>query len=254
MTRLDTARDTAGKTLETLAPYAVTARETAAHYADEALQRLGPTLEALGPRLEAAAGQARAGTAHAAHSARVGYVKHLAPHVEQAFAALPPKTQQNTLKAVHRAQEAALAAKLSADQARQVAVPRLTGALEDARAAVVPVALEAQTRGAAALTALHGNVSAAEIEKLAAHNARRCRRSRAATALALAGVLAVGSGLLVWAWWRRNSEPDWLVEPPQVQTPPDRVHPVSRDTAPGGASSTTPLNGAGPDQEDDEPQ
>ncbi|PYC87544.1 transcriptional regulator [Streptomyces tateyamensis] len=243
MTRLDTARETAGKTLETLAPYAATAKETAAHYGTEARQRLGPAVEALGPRLEAAAEQAKAGTVHAAHSARVGYTRHLAPHVEQAFAALPPRTQQSTLKAVHRAQEAALAAKLSADHA----LPRLTGALEDARAAAAPVVQEAQARSAAAFTALHGHVSAAEIEKLAARNARRARRSRLATALAVVGTLAVGSGVLVWAWCRRSSEPDWLVEPPEVQTPPDRVHPVSRDTTtPGSAAATTPLNGTGP--------
>ncbi|WP_051970061.1 DUF5324 family protein [Kitasatospora azatica] len=257
MTRLDTARETAGKTLDTLAPYAATAKDTATHYADEARQRIGPALEALGPRLEAAAGQAKVGTAQAAHSARVGYVKHVAPHVEQAFAALPPKTQQNTLRAVHRAQEAALAAKLSADRAaahaRSSTLPRVTGAIEEARAAATPVVLEAQTRGAAALTALHGNVTAGQIEKLAARNAKKSHRGGLTTGLAVAGTVAVGSGVLIWAWWRKRSEPEWLIEPPEVQGPPNAVHPVSGATASAGsASGTSALNGSGPTDADDQ--
>ncbi|MFD0348431.1 DUF5324 family protein [Kitasatospora aburaviensis] len=68
MTRLDTARETAGRTRDTLAPYAVTAKETAVHFADGAKQRLGPAVDALGPK-----------AAHAAQSARVQYAKHIAP-------------------------------------------------------------------------------------------------------------------------------------------------------------------------------
>ncbi|WP_329566009.1 DUF5324 family protein [Kitasatospora sp. NBC_01266] len=246
MTRLDTARETAGKTLDTLAPYAATAKDTAAHYADEARARLGPALEAIGPRFEAAAGQARTGTVQAAHSARVGYVRHVAPHVEHAFAALPPKTQESTLRAVHRAQEAALAAKHSADRAathaRVSTLPRLNEALDEARATAGPVVQEAQNRGVAALSVLQGQVSAEQVSKLAARNARRAKCNKAATSLAVAGTVAIGSGVLVWHWWRRRSEPQWLIEPPEVQGPPNTVHPASR----GATASSAPLNGSGP--------
>ncbi|MFF7637180.1 DUF5324 family protein [Kitasatospora sp. NPDC008050] len=251
MTRLDTARETAGKTMDSLAPYAATAKDTAAHYADEARQRLGPALDALGPRVEAAACQARTGTrqaAHsAAHSARSGYSRHLAPHVGQAFTALPPRAQENTLRAVHRAQEAALAAKHSADRAgdyaRATTLPKLAGALDEARSAAGPALHEAQSRGAAALIALQGQVSPAEISKLAAKNARKARCNALATSLAVAGAVAVGGGVLIWAWWHKRSEPEWLVEPPEVQGPPTSVHP-----------GTAPLNGSGPGAADETDQ
>ncbi len=252
VTRLDTARETAGRSLETLAPYAANAKESAAHYAEEARQRLGPALESLGPRFEAATGQARTGTLQAAHSARVGYAKHVAPHVVQAFLALPPKTQESTLKAVHRAQEAALAAKHSADRAtthaRVSTLPKISGALEDARAAAVPVVQEAQLRGAAAFTALQGHVSADEIGAIAAKNAKKANRNGLATGLAIAGTVAVGSGVLIWQWWRRQSEPEWLVEPPEVQGPPNTVHPASRSTGatPSGASPASPTSATSP--------
>ncbi|MFE9422421.1 DUF5324 family protein [Kitasatospora sp. NPDC006697] len=218
---MEDARESAGRTLESLAPFAATARESAAQYADEARQRLGPALEA-------AAEQARQG----AHSAREGYQKHLVPRVGHAWAALPPKSQENALKAVHRAQEAALAAKHSADHAV---------------AAAVPVVQEAQARGTAALTALQGGVSAEEIGRLAERN-RRHSGGRGSRLLAVAGLLAIGGGLLAWGWSRRSREPEWLVEPPQVQSTPDPVHPVSRPSGATAAGEGGPagLNGSGP--------
>ncbi|GAA1140277.1 hypothetical protein F4556_003419 [Kitasatospora gansuensis] len=214
VTRLDSARDTADKARDTLAPYAATAKETAQYYAavmDDARHRLGP-------KVQAAGSQARTGAGQAAQAARVQYVKHLAPQLEHAFGSLPPHTQQNTLKAVHRAQEAALAAKLSAtraaDQARVTVLPRVTDAVEQARAGITPVAQEAQLRGAAAFTALQGHVSAAEISRLAAKNVKKEQRHGWATGLAVAGALAIASGLVAWQWWRGRSNPQWLVEPP----------------------------------------
>lgn len=215
----DSARETATRT-----------RDTAAHLADGAKQRIGPALDAFGPK-----------AALAAHNLRVQYDRHLAPQFGHAFASLPPETQQNVLKALHRAQEAALAARLSAtraaDQARATVVPRVTQAVEEARATVVPVAQEAQSRGAAALTALHGNVSSAEISELAARNARKEHCNRLATGLAVAGLLAIGGGIVAWQWWRRHSNPEWLVEPPAPQEP-----------RPAGAHATSaPVNGSGPE-------
>lgn len=215
----DSARETATRT-----------RDTAAHFADGARQRLGPALEAVGPK-----------AALAAHNLRVQYDRHLAPQFGHAFASLPPETQQNVLKALHRAQEASLAARLSAaraaDQTRATVGPRIAQAVEEARATVVPVAQEAQARGAAALTALHGNVSAAEISELAARNARKERCNRLAAGLAVAGLLAIGGGIVAWEWWRRHSNPEWLVEPPTGQEPrPAGAHPAS-----------APANGSAPD-------
>ncbi|MFB6891589.1 DUF5324 family protein [Kitasatospora sp. NPDC056327] len=200
------------------------------------------------------ADNARRQASQAAHTVHVQYDRHIAPQVGHAFASLPPEAQQSTLKALHRAQEAALAARLSAaratDQARSAVAPRVVHAVEEARAAVVPVAQEAQTRGAAALTAMRGNVTSAEISDLAARNARRSCRGGWATGLAVAGVLAIGSGIVAWQWWRHRSNPEWLVEPPSAAPdgaapePPARpagAHASGNGTA-GGSES--PLNGS----------
>ncbi|MET8545804.1 DUF5324 family protein [Kitasatospora sp. NPDC004799] len=215
----DSARETATRT-----------RDTAAHFADGAKQRLGPALDAFGPK-----------AAQAAHNLRCQYDRHLAPQFGHAFAGLPPEAQQNALKALHRAQETALAARLSAaraaDQARATVVPRVAHAVEEARATVVPVAHEAQARGAAALTALQGNVSSAEISELAARKARKEHCNRLSTGLAVAGLLAIGGGIAAWQWWRRHSNPEWLVEPPAAQEP-----------RPAGAhAASAPVNGSGPE-------
>ncbi|MFJ3787876.1 DUF5324 family protein [Kitasatospora sp. NPDC090091] len=236
MTRLDTARETAGRTRDTLAPYAVTAKETAVHFADGARQRLGPAVDALGPK-----------AAHAAQSARVQYDKHIAPQLGHAFASLPPDAQQNVLKTLHRAQEAALAAKLNAaratEQARSTVGPRIAQAVGDARSAVVPVAHEAQTRGAAAVAALQGHVTAAEINELAAKNARREHRNAWATGLAVAGAVAIGSGIVAWQWWRHHSNPEWLVEPPADTPAPPR--PTGAHAASTGGGTGGPADAGG---------
>lgn len=228
MTRLDSARETAART-----------RDTAAHVADGAKQRLGPALDALGPK-----------ASQAAQSLRVHYDRHLAPQVGHALASIPPDAQENALKALHRAQEAALTARLSAaraaDQARSTVAPRVAQAVGEARAAVVPVAQEAQARGAAALTALQGHVSSAEISEIAARNARKEQRSGWATGLAVAGAVAIGGGILAWQWWRRHSNPEWLVEPPAPSAPqPSGAH------ATGTAAA--PVNGTRPEEAGAEP-
>ncbi|MEV7782585.1 DUF5324 family protein [Kitasatospora sp. NPDC088351] len=229
MTRLDSARETAGKTRDALVPYAATAKDTAAQLADDAKQRLGPALDALGPK-----------AAQAAHSVRVQYDRHVAPQFGHAFASLPPEAQQHALKALHRTQEAALAARLSAaraaDQARSNVGPKVVQVVEEARAAVTPVAQEAQTRGAAALTALQGNVTSAEISHLAARNLRKKQCNAWATGLAVAGAVAIGSGIVIWQWWRHRSNPEWLVEPPAGQS--------ATTSGEGGPAATAPHTGA----------
>ncbi|MEU9130085.1 DUF5324 family protein [Kitasatospora sp. NPDC048540] len=249
MTRLDSARDTAGRTKETLTPYAVTAKETALYYADGAKQLLAPRIEALGPMAAAAGAQARTGAADAAHAARTQYTKHLAPQLEHAFAGLPPGAQQTTLKAVHRAQEAALAAKLAAartgQQARTTLVPKVTEAVGTAKATVTPLAQEAHTRGTAALTALQGHVTASEISDLAAKNIKKENRHGWATGLAVAGTVAIGSGVLIWQWYRKQSNPEWLVEPPAPQSGGAATGAAGSAPAPADGDATL-VNGSTP--------
>ncbi|MFI9330630.1 DUF5324 family protein [Kitasatospora sp. NPDC052868] len=228
MTRLDSARETAGKTRDTLAPYAATAKDTAVHLADGAKQRLGPALDSIGPK-----------ASQAAHGVRVQYDRRIAPQLGHAFASLPPDAQENVLKAVHRTQEAALAARHSAaraaDQARATVGPRVTYVVDGARSTVVPAAQEAQIRGAAALTALHGHVTSAEIGDLAARNRRKEQRNGWATGLAVAGALAIGGGILIWQWWRHQGDPEWLVEPSSALDPEN-----GSQNSPAGGSAGAP--------------
>ncbi|QKW20781.1 DUF5324 family protein [Kitasatospora sp. NA04385] len=254
MSRTDTARETAGRAKDAVAPYAVSAKEAALHYAEGARQTLGPKLEALGPKAAAAGAQAKAGAGQAAHAARVQYVKHVAPHLENAFSNLPPETQKAALRAVHRAQEAALAAKVSAGQAagqaKATVVPKVTETFQAAKDTVTPIAQEAQQRGAAAVTALHGNVSAAEIGALAAKNAKKQHRNGWATGLAVAGTLAIGTGVLAWQWYRKQNNPEWLTEAPAPVTPPSTVPAGASSTATAAAPSSpvSPVSPVSPDE------
>ncbi|WP_055589727.1 DUF5324 family protein [Streptacidiphilus griseoplanus] len=214
MTRLDAAREAAGKTRDTLAPYATTAMDTAAHYAEGARRRVAPRIEALAPRIEAAAAQA---ANQARCTARTTYVQHLAPRVEQARSTVPPQVEEAAVRAAHLTRETALTARDAAvsagRQARKTAGPAVGQLMEEARTTVVPVALEAQSRGAAALAALRNPVTAAEIERLGRRHERRRRYGRVLRGLLVVGVLAGGSAA-AWQWWRRQSNPEWLVEPP----------------------------------------
>ncbi|RAJ37609.1 hypothetical protein K353_04524 [Kitasatospora sp. SolWspMP-SS2h] len=255
MSRTDTARETAGRAKDAVAPYAVSAKEAALHYAEEAKQLLGPKLEAFGPKAAAAGAQAKVGAGQAAHTARVQYAKYVAPHLEHAFTSLPPETQKAALRAAHRAQEAALAAKLSAGQAagqaRATVVPKVTETFQAAKENITPIALEAQTRGAAAVTALQGHVSSAEISKLAAKNAKKQRRNGWATALAVAGTLAIGTGVLAWQWYRKQNNPEWLTEPPApaaaptLSSVPSGTAATDTTAAADSASATAPGSAAG---------
>ncbi len=262
MSRTDTARETAGRAKDAVAPYAVSAKEAALHYAEGAKQALGPKLEALGPKAATAGAQARAGAGQAAQAARVQYAKHVAPHLEHAFSSLPPETQKAALRAAHRAQEAALAAKLSAGQAagqaKATVLPKVAETFQAAKDSVTPLAQEAQTRGAAAVTALQGNVSAAEIGALAAKNAKKQHRNGWATGLAVAGTLAVGTGVLAWQWYRKQNNPEWLTEPPapaapEPVAPAAPVAPSDASPAPGsavgGPVGGAALNGSVPREE-----
>ncbi|MET9668241.1 DUF5324 family protein [Streptomyces sp. NPDC006475] len=202
MTRMDSVRAATGTAKESVlhaadvvAPYAGTAKDQAALYAQEARVRLAPKVS------------------KAAKKARVQYDTRVAPHV-------PPKVDD----AAHRA---AITARRAARQAADYTVPRV----EHAVAAAQPVREEAAARSAAALAALRGQVTAKDIQKLVRKHERRSKAARLAKGLAIIGVLA-GGAVAAWKWWDKQANPDWLVEPPAATELADRDPLTSVDGSP----------------------
>ncbi|MFG2355009.1 DUF5324 family protein [Streptomyces sp. NPDC048521] len=198
MTRIDSVRAATGSAkdsvlhaAEVVAPYADTAKERAAHYAQEARVRLAPVVS------------------QAAEQARDQYDARLAPRLEQARAHVPPKVDL-------AAHEAAIRTRKAARQAAVYSRPKI----EHAVAATVPVRDEAAARGAAALAALRGQVSAQDIQKLVRRNQRRSKVGRSVKVLALLTVVA-GGAFAAWKWWDKQANPDWLVEPPAATEVPE---------------------------------
>ncbi|MEW2300149.1 DUF5324 family protein [Streptomyces sp. NPDC006655] len=185
------AKDSVRHAAEVVAPYADTAKERAAHYAQEARVRLAPVVS------------------QAAEQARVQYDARLVPRLEQARTHVPPMVDQ-------AAHDAADLTRKAARQAAEYSRPKI----EQAVAAAGPVREEATARGAAALAALRGNVSAEQIEKLARRNERRSACGRAFKAFVVAGALA-GAAFAAWKWWDKQANPDWLVEPPAATEVPE---------------------------------
>ncbi|WP_240139702.1 DUF5324 family protein [Streptomyces sp. MUM 178J] len=202
------AKDSVRHAAEAVAPYAGTAKDQAAHYAQlyahEARARYGPKL---------------ALAAHeAACQARIQYGARVAPHV-------PPRMDE----AAHRA---AAQARKAARQAADYTVPRI----EHARAVAQPVRQEAAARSAAALAALRSPVTAQEIHKLARKHERRSRAGRLAKGFAVFGVL-FGGAVAVWKWWDKQANPDWLVEPPMATEVDERGRVTSVDGSERGADA-----------------
>ncbi|MFG2224681.1 DUF5324 family protein [Streptomyces sp. NPDC048644] len=204
-----TARDSVRHAAEAVAPYAGTAKDTAMQFAQEARTRMTPMV------------------AEAAHQARAQYDAHLHPRIEHARGALPPKVDAAATRAACRTRSAAR-------QAADYTAPRVESAVHTARAAAEPVREEAFARGSAALAALRGQVTAAEIEKLAKKHRRRCSAGKAAKRLVMLGILA-GGAVAAWKWWDKQANPDWLVEPPAPTEVGDRGRLSSVDGS-GGAT------------------
>ncbi len=219
MTRTDTVRHAATTTrdsvrhaAEVVAPYADTAKDTATHYAtyyaDEA-RRL------LAPKVTAAAGQTR-------EVAITRYDVLLAPRIARAKDAVPPKVMASTAAAAQRTRR-------TARQAADYTAPRVGHAMESARAAAEPVRDEAAARAGAALAALRGQVTAAEVQKLVRRNQRRSTTGRVTKRVLVLSVVT-GAGIAVWRWWSRQTNPDWLVEAPSATEPVE-----DERAAPGGS-------------------
>ncbi|MFH8367932.1 DUF5324 family protein [Streptomyces sp. NPDC018031] len=210
MTRTDTVRAATGTAkenvlhaAEVVAPYAGTAKEAATHYAHQARSRLGPKVT------------------HAAHRAQhataAWYHGPVARQVESARAALPPGVDAAACRAAARTRDAAR-------HAADYTTPRVQHAL----AVAGPARDEALARGAAAVAALRGQVTAAEIGKLARRRARRARNVRAVKRVTAVGLLA-GGALAAWKWWDKQANPDWLVEPPAATEVDERTTLTSVD-------------------------
>ncbi|MEY9966068.1 hypothetical protein ABIA33_004123 [Streptacidiphilus sp. MAP12-16] len=236
MTRIDAAREAAGKTREQIAPYAVGARDAAAHYTDEAWQRLAP-------RIESAVEQARQAAQIAQSTVDSRVTPRVVPLWEQARANVPPSVEDAVGKAAVRTRSAAKAAKQSAQaaaaQARETAVPAVSHALDGAVLVTTQAAHTARDRGAAAVPVLLGQVTLADIEALTARRARS-RRSRWTRRVLVVGTLGVvaGGGLAAWKWWQKQSNPDWLVEPPATDLPP-RSTPASASAGEAAANGSS---------------
>lgn len=196
----EAARDTARHAAEVMAPHVESAKDTAARYAQEAGARLGP-------KVSHAAHNAR-------HTAREGYDHYVVPRVAQAREALPDEVDKAASRAAKRTQRAAR-------KAARYAQPRIEHAVTDVRAATGPAREEATARGAAAVAALRGQVTVEEIEKI---TRRRSRRSRTGKLVRRAGLvtLLAGGAYAAWRWWDRQTNPDWLVEPPAPTEVSDR--------------------------------
>ncbi|MEV7380104.1 DUF5324 family protein [Streptomyces lydicus] len=192
----DTAKDSVRHAAEVVAPYAGTAKDAAVQYTHEARARLAPKV------------------AEAAHQARHQYDAHLHPRIEHARGALPPKVDAAATRAACRTRKAA-------HQAAEYTAPRLEHAVTSARAAAEPVREEVVTRGGAALAALRGQVTAAEIAKIQKKHGRRAKYGKFAKRLAVLGILA-GGAIAAWKWWDKQANPDWLVEPPAPTEVSDR--------------------------------
>lgn len=204
-----TAKDSVRHAAEAVAPYAGTAKDAAVHYAHEARTRVGPKV------------------AEAAHQARSQYDAHLQPRLEHARGTLPPKVDAAATRAACRTRQAAR-------HAAEYTAPRLENAVTSARAAAEPVREEAVARGSAALAALRGQVTAAEIAKIQKKHSRRAKCGRLAKRLTVLGILA-GAAVVAWRWWDKQANPDWLVEPPAPTEVSDRGRLSAVDGSEGAA-------------------
>ncbi|GAA2467456.1 DUF5324 family protein [Streptomyces macrosporus] len=162
---------------------------------DNAMETVRHAAEVVAPKVSLAAGQATS-------AVRGQYASHIAPRLVHVRETLPPAVDMAASRAARRTREAARVA-------GEFAAPRV----EAARAMAGPAREAALARSAAAVAALRGELTAADIRKLARRRARRARTGMVLKRLTVVGLVA-GGAAAAWKWWDRQSNPDWLVEPP----------------------------------------
>jgi hypothetical protein len=133
---------------------------------------------------------------------------------------------------VNAVETAAKRTRKSAKAAAEFTAPKIGTAVAVTRATAGPARDEVVLRGGAALHALRGQVSAADIDRLVRRRLRRQQTGRAFRGLVIAG-LAGGAAFAAFKWWSKQSNPDWLVEPSEPTDPFD-----SRDRATMNGSGT----------------
>nr|WP_223183768.1 MULTISPECIES: DUF5324 family protein [unclassified Streptomyces] len=207
-TATGSAKESVLHAAEVVAPYAGTAKDQAAHYAHEARVLLAP-------KVSKAALAAR-------EQARARYDAHVAPHV-------PPGVDA-------AAQRAAVRTRQAARQAADYTVPRV----ERAVVATGPVLEEAGSRSTAAWAALRGQVTPGEIQRIVRKQECRGKVGRLTKGVVVLSLLA-GGAFAAWKWWDKQSNPDWLVEPPAPTDVAEGTVPASVD---GRGTSLDPGAGA----------
>ena len=227
MTRIDSVRHAADVTkdsvrhaAEVAAPYATTAKQSAVVYGKQAgvYGRQAGVLakQQYDARLAAKVNQAR----------------------DQAMAAVPPKAAAAMENAARRTREGAKAA-------AEYTAPRAAAAVATTRAVAGPAKDEVVVRGAAALQALRGQVTAADIDRLVRRRLRREKAGRAMRGM-LVMVLASGAAFAAVKWWNKQSSPDWLVEPSEPTEVSDRIGPGTTLTVVDTLEDGQSVNGSGP--------
>jgi hypothetical protein len=127
-------------------------------------------------------------------------------------------TRERVVPALVHAKESATprvehAVEVARQRVRHDVVPRVQFAVDQAREAAEPVRDEARLRAGAALSAIRGDLTAADVAKITRRKKRKARRRK----LLVIAVLA-GGGYAVWTWWqRRDAEPEWLTDEPDTE-------------------------------------
>ncbi|MFE2953546.1 DUF5324 family protein, partial [Embleya sp. NPDC059267] len=168
---------------------------------DPVREATGRTRERLAPH----AANAKDAAAHYAGAARDRAVETTRERVVPALV----HAKDNAAPRVEHAVEVAR------HRVRHDVVPRVYQAVDQARVAAEPVRDEAWSRAGAALSVIKGEVTAAEIEKVARKKRRRGRGRRL-----LLITVVVGGGFVALTWWRRhNAQPEWLTDEPETMPP-----------------------------------
>ncbi|MEW1865793.1 DUF5324 family protein [Streptomyces sp. NBC_00669] len=208
MTRIDSVRHAADVTkdsvrhaAEVAAPYATTAKENAVVYG----RQYGRQAGVYGRQAGAVA--------------RQQYEAKLAPRVgqarDQAWAAVPPKAASAVETAARRTADGAKAA-------TEYTAPKVGTAVAATRSVAGPAKDEVVLRGAAALQALRGQVSATDIDRLVRRRVFRRKAGRTARDVVLVAVCC-GAAVAAWRWWNKQNNPEWLVEPSEATDVADRA-------------------------------